>query len=47
MEKTYNLSITLEGVTRDYKVTEEDIVNNSWNEEVWDLLDTVQESKEM
>ena len=36
-----NLTITLDGLTREYIVNPEQIINNNWNEVLEDMLDTL------
>jgi len=40
------LTLTLEGVTRNFHVEEGDIHMGSWNEIIIDMLDSVQKSRD-
>ena len=39
------MTITLEGVTRNYKLDKDTLLENDWNEIVEDLLDTVENNQ--
>ena len=37
-----NLTITLDGITREFHVDADDIHNHDWNDVIRDMLDTVE-----
>lgn len=41
-----NLIITLDGLTREYIVNPDQIINNNWNEVLEDMLDTLENVKD-
>lgn len=40
-----HLVITLDGITREYHVDTDDIMNNDWNIVMVDMLDTVEQAE--
>lgn len=39
------LTITIDGVSRDYHVEYDDIISHDWNEEIESIADTVQNAE--
>jgi hypothetical protein len=44
-QSNMNLTITLDGITRTFHVEDTDIINTDWNEDIQDMLDTIESVK--